>query len=101
MSSLSVLVGSSLTIITLTNITVPRVENDLNLLQLLNIKGVTYRQNNATQTTITNDLLIDLEFAYNFLDNIDKSLDSFDKMLTMKNFVDNLFTQNNYHKNWV
>ena len=94
--ALGVVAGSSSMIITLSKITVPVNNNQVNLFSSLDI-NVSFTPVNTTQSVAYNTPIIDLNFAYNFLSRSDNLLKTGDKLAKI---IENDFAQNRIDKNW-
>lgn len=97
--ALGVVAGSSSMIITLSKITVPVNNNQVNLFSSLGI-NVSFTPVNTTQSVAYNTPIIDLNFAYNFLNRSDNLLETGDNLLKLAKIIENDFAQNRIDKNW-
>lgn len=97
--ALGVVVGSSSVIITLSKITVPVNNNQVNLFSTLGI-NVSFTPVNTTQPVVYNTPLIDLNFAYGFLSRSDNLLETGDNLLQLAQIIENDFKQHGIDKNW-
>lgn len=97
--ALGVVAGSSSMIITLSKITVPVNNNQVNLFSSLGI-NVSFTPVNTNQSVAYNTPIIDLNFAYNFLNRSDNLLETGDNLLKLAKIIENDFAQNRIDKNW-
>jgi hypothetical protein len=97
--ALGVVAGSSSIIITLSKISVPVNHNQVNLFSNLGI-NVSFTPVNTTQPIVYNTPIIDLNFAYNFLNRSDNLLENGDNLLQLAQMIENDFTQHRIDKNW-
>jgi len=97
--ALGVITGSSSIIITLSKITVPVNDNQVNLFSKLGI-NVSFTPVNTSQPIAYSEPLVDLNFAYNFLNRSDNLLETGDNLLQLAKIIENDFEQYRIDKNW-
>ena len=99
-SALCVADGAALSIKSRTKITLT-TDNEKTLFSNLRLKQVIIKSYSANTPIISEEPEIDLTYAAQFLDNIDKALDNLDNLLEIKDKIDKIFTDLKYEKIWL
>lgn len=97
--ALGVVAGSSSMIITFSKITVPVNNNQVNFFSTLGI-NVSFTPVNTNQPVVYNTPIIDLNFAYNFLNRSYDLLEAGDNLLKLAKIIENDFKLYGIDKNW-
>lgn len=99
-AAICVVDGAALSIKSRTKITVAP-DNEKTLFSTLRFKQIITKSYSGNTPIISEEPEIDLNYAAQFLDNIDKALDNFDNLLEIKDKIDKIFTDLKYEKIWL